>query len=117
MSTHTNKTIQQICDEDTGDSSLITNLVRRGKELEEQLRIANKIINDTLDALPVGNIRTHTPESIPDRVDYYVKEYALSEFKCEALVAAGDSIIAEYYDPATQRKRGCIDKWEEAKKL
>jgi len=37
MSTPTPKTIQQICDEDTGDSSLITNLVRRGKDLEREL--------------------------------------------------------------------------------
>lgn len=45
MSTHTNKTIQQICDEDTGDSSLITNLVRRGKELEEE---NSKMLTDWL---------------------------------------------------------------------
>ena len=48
MSTHTNKTIQQICDEDTGDSSLITNLVRRGKELEEELRIANREVTEAI---------------------------------------------------------------------
>jgi len=40
-----NKTIQQICDEDTGDSSLITNLVRRGKELEAE---KNKMLTDWL---------------------------------------------------------------------
>lgn len=35
-----------------------------------------KIINDTLRALPVGNINTHTPESIPERVQDWVKEAA-----------------------------------------
>lgn len=35
-----------------------------------------QIINDTLRELPVGNISTHTPESIPERVGYWVRESA-----------------------------------------
>lgn len=35
-----------------------------------------QIINDTLRALPVGNINTHTPDTIPERVQYWVKEAA-----------------------------------------
>lgn len=35
-----------------------------------------EIIQATLRALPVGNIKTHTPDSIPERVDYFVSEYA-----------------------------------------
>jgi hypothetical protein len=35
-----------------------------------------KIINDTLRALPVGSISRHTPESIPERVQDWIKEAA-----------------------------------------
>ena len=35
-----------------------------------------QIINDTLRELPVGNISTHTPESIPERVGHWVRESA-----------------------------------------
>lgn len=35
-----------------------------------------QIINDTLRALPVGNINTHTPDTIPERVQDWVKEAA-----------------------------------------
>jgi len=35
-----------------------------------------EIIQATLRELPVGNIKTHTPESIPERVAYFVSEYA-----------------------------------------
>jgi hypothetical protein len=62
MSTHTNKTIQQICDEDTGDSSLITNLVRRGNELEEELRIAKNWVehhSKHADDLIAENVALH----------------------------------------------------------
>jgi hypothetical protein len=32
-----------------------------------------EIIKESLRVLPVGNIKTHTPDSIPERVEYYVK--------------------------------------------
>ena len=35
-----------------------------------------QIIRDTLQELPVGNISTHTPESIPERVGHWVREAA-----------------------------------------
>ena len=43
---------------------------------EEELEELQKIINDTLRALPVGNINTHTPDTIPERVRDWVKEAA-----------------------------------------
>lgn len=46
------------------------------KTAEKKIIEFHKIINDTLRELPVGNISTHTPESIPERVSYYLKELA-----------------------------------------
>ena len=45
-----------------------------------------KIIDDTLKALPVGNITTHTPDSIPDRVRYYVEEFARLSHEIDKLI-------------------------------
>lgn len=42
----------------------------------KELETYKKIIKDTLRALPVGNINTHTPDSIPERVQDWVKEAA-----------------------------------------
>ena len=41
-----------------------------------EIETLKKIIHDTLRELPVGNISTHTPESIPERVQDWVKEAA-----------------------------------------
>ena len=45
---------------------------RADKELEG----LEQIIHDTLRELPVGNVSTHTPESIPERVGHWVREAA-----------------------------------------
>lgn len=44
------------------------------------------IINATLRELPVGYIPAHTPESIPERVAYYVKECVRLEADYDKLV-------------------------------
>ena len=49
---------------------------KRVKLLVEEFGLKEKIINDTLRELPVGNISTHTPESIPERVGHWVRESA-----------------------------------------
>jgi hypothetical protein len=52
-----------------------------------------KIINDTLRELPVGNISTHTPESIPERVGHWVKESAEECRLREEWEACADNLI------------------------
>jgi len=48
---------------------ILTGLERENDELRA-------IIDATLRALPVGNVRTHTPDSIPERVGDLVKAHA-----------------------------------------
>lgn len=45
-------------------------------EENSSLESLQKIIKDTLRVLPFGNIMTHTPENIPDRVQDLAKEAA-----------------------------------------
>lgn len=52
-----------------------------------------KIINDTLRALPVGSISRHTPESIPERVQDWVKEAAEECSLREKWEACADRLI------------------------
>jgi hypothetical protein len=43
------------------------------------------ILDKTLYELPVGSIKNHTYESIPDRVKYFVREYAILEQEKDAV--------------------------------
>lgn len=52
-----------------------------------------KIINDTLRALPVGNINTHTPDTIPERVQDWVQEAAEECYFRERWEACADRLI------------------------
>jgi hypothetical protein len=45
-------------------------------DLERENAAFRAIIDATLSALPVGNVRTHTPDSIPERVGDLVKAHA-----------------------------------------
>ena len=54
-----------------------------------------QIIRDTLRELPVGNISTHTPESIPERVGHWVRESAEECRLREQWEACADNLI--YY--------------------
>jgi hypothetical protein len=56
-----------------------------------------EIINATLRELPVGNLNTHTPDSIPERVAYFVSEYAKANEKLERL---GDLVTTEHESKA-----------------
>ena len=53
-----------------------------------------QIINDTLRALPVGSIPRHTPESIPERVQDWVKEAAEECMLREKWEACADKLIS-----------------------
>ena len=52
-----------------------------------------QIIHDTLRELPVGNISTHTPESIPERVGHWVRESAEECRLREQWEACADNLI------------------------
>lgn len=57
-----------------------TESIRELRAANDDLRAENArmraIIDATLSALPVGNVRTHTPDSIPERVADLVKAHA-----------------------------------------
>ena len=59
--------------------------------LRARAESAEALIAAALGALPVGNIRTHTPDSIPDRITDLAK--ALAEATMEA--EAAEALIAE----------------------
>ena len=52
-----------------------------------------QIIHDTLRELPVGNVSTHTPESIPERVGHWVRESAEECRLREQWEACADNLI------------------------
>ena len=60
---------------------------------EEEIETHKNIINETLRELPVGNISTHTPESIPERVSYYLKELAEYTQRVEAWEKCADDLV------------------------
>jgi hypothetical protein len=62
---------------------------RADKELDE----LEQIIHDTLRELPVGNISTHTPESIPERVGHWVRESAEECRLREQWEACADNLV------------------------
>jgi hypothetical protein len=66
---------------------------KRVKFLGEEFKLAEEIINNTLRELPVGNISTHTPESIPERVSYYLKELAEYTQRVEAWEKCADDLV------------------------
>ena len=65
-----------------------------------------QIIHDTLRELPVGNISTHTPESIPERVGHWVRESAEECRLREQWEACADNLIVH-----AQNLRGSSLMW------
>jgi hypothetical protein len=58
----------------------------RARDLECENAAFRAIIDATLSALPVGNVRTHTPDSIPERVGDLVKAHADELAENETLI-------------------------------
>jgi hypothetical protein len=58
-----------------------------------EIKNLKKIINDTLRELPVGSISRHTPESIPERVGYWVRESAEECRLREQWQACADNLV------------------------
>lgn len=54
-------------------------IIKRSVEVERERDEAREIIADSLKALPVGYIPTHTPESIPDRIRELLKNWVMAE--------------------------------------
>ena len=71
------------------------------KAAEKKLIEFHKIIYDTLRALPVGSISRHTPESIPERVQDWVKEAAEECRLREKWEELADRLIVYAKDYAT----------------
>ena len=78
------------------------------KELEEYRSIAEKVgaakavsekeqykdvLEKILSEFPVGNIREHTIESLPERISYYLKELTTASLEAEAWENCADELI------------------------
>jgi maltooligosyltrehalose synthase len=75
------------------DAKLIQILRDDVKKLDEENEALEQIIYDTLRELPVGNISTHTPESIPERVGHWVRESAEECRLREQWEACADNLV------------------------
>jgi hypothetical protein len=78
------------------DAELIKSLrdyINTIEEENEDLYTYKNIINETLRELPVGNISTHTPESIPERVGHWVRESAEECRLREQWEACADNLV------------------------
>ena len=56
------------------------------------------ILDKTLFELPVGSIKNHTYESIPDRVKYYVREYAILDSNQDEANELIEKSIPNFFD-------------------
>jgi hypothetical protein len=75
------------------DAELIQQLRAYINTIEEENEQLEQIINETLRELPVGNISTHTPESIPERVGHWVRESAEECRLREQWEACADNLV------------------------
>lgn len=66
--------------------------------VKTQLDKANGIIKQALTALPVGNVTTHTPESIPERINAIVKECAALSVENEKLESERGALRIAFAD-------------------
>ena len=71
------------------------------QQKDSEIENLKKIINDTLRELPVGSISRHTPESIPERVQDWVKEAAEECRLREKWEELADRLIVYAKDYAT----------------
>jgi chromosome condensin MukBEF ATPase and DNA-binding subunit MukB len=63
------------------------------RELKARIEELEKIVSSCLRELPVGYVQAHTPESIPDRIAYYVQQVTELEAKC----ASSDALITKMF--------------------
>lgn len=75
------------------DADVIQQLRDYADRAEKELEELEQIIHDTLRELPVGNVSTHTPESIPERVGHWVRESAEECRLREQWEACADNLV------------------------
>ena len=75
------------------DADVIQQLRDYADRAEKELEELEKIIHDTLRELPVGNVSTHTPDSIPERVGHWVRESAEECRLREQWEACADNLV------------------------
>ena len=75
------------------DADVIQQLRDYADRVDKELDGLEQIIHDTLRALPVGSISRHTPESIPERVQDWVKEAAEECRLREQWEACADNLV------------------------
>ena len=75
------------------DADVIQQLRDYADRVDKELDGLEQIIHDTLRELPVGNISTHTPESIPERVGHWVRESAEECRLREQWEACSDNLV------------------------
>ena len=80
------------------DADVIQQLRDYADRAEKELEELEQIIHDTLRELPVGNVSTHTPESIPERVGHWVRESAEECRLREQWEACADNLIDYAYE-------------------
>jgi hypothetical protein len=91
--------------EDEANAAHAVMCVNEHAATKARAEVYESLIAAALGALPVGNIRTHTPGSIPDRITDLAK--ALAEATMEA--EAAEALCAELRDAAEEAYNGSVD--------
>jgi len=101
----TNQNQMSIFDDETPWTDGYGERGKRIKELEfenanlkAERDAAAQIIKQALAALPVGNVTTHTPESIPERINDIVKECASLSLENERLESERNALRIAFAD-------------------
>jgi len=81
-----------------------------------ELAAAKALIQDILRVVPCGNITTHTPENIADRISDFVEAYAVSDSENERLQAENERLTRER-DEAIIKYTGQADEAERLYKI
>lgn len=85
---------------------LLSGILDEVGHLERQLSNAQSIIRDCMASMPVGNIRTHTPENLAGRIGDMATELASQSFELEACENALLGILNRYVDLANSGDAG-----------
>jgi hypothetical protein len=81
------------------------------QQKDSEIESLKKILKETLYELPIGNINTHTPETIPGRVKYWVQEAAEECSLREKWEELADRLIV--YAEEISYQKCDIDNWHE----
>jgi transcriptional regulator of heat shock response len=79
--------------------------------IERELAKANKILKQTLNQLPVGNISTHNIESIPERVEHVLKQLEEARRDADEWFTAS-LILMEQRNKLLVTGKALVNRWE-----